>query len=390
MPFSMKINDGCILDRIRIQLLRKLSVYQNLRTPLSQMKNYVTLQVRILHEKRMGNSLCNIRGKKAFPSASFRDGFFRIFPGQQRVSVSAGAGAQSSAGGMFVPVFPQHRNGGRGFKPSSGRQSLAASLTLEAALGLSLFIFAAVCMLLPMRIMNTERKLQAAMESMGEEFSRYAYIKDAVEHSKPLSAAGTGDFAKAFCQHLVSGAAQGYGMVQVKEHVDTRALERMTMGRTQIMEEGEMIRLVLDYEIRLPFPVLGLPALQRTTACSRRAWVGLPGKTYDEDGNRTDDPDEIVYIGKNSTRYHRSRECHYLSNKLKSVALASIEGERNQSGARYSPCAVCGSQAGAYVYIMPSGTSYHSSAVCRAILAYVKAVRLSEVEHLGACSYCGK
>ena len=257
-------------------------------------------------------------------------------------------------------------------------------------MGLSLFIFAAVCMLLPMRIMHTERKLQAAMESMGEEFSRYAYIKDAMEHAKPLSRAGTGAFARAFCQNLVSGAVQGYGMVQLSACADTGALEHMTLERTRIQEEGEMIELVLDYEIRLPFPVLGLPALKRTAICSRRAWVGLAGKEYDGEGNRTDDPDEIVYVGKNSTRYHRSRECHYLSNQLRTVALASVDGERNQGGAKYHPCAVCGSQAGAYVYILPSGKSYHSSAACRAILAYVRAVRLSQVEHLGACSYCGK
>lgn len=337
MPFIMTITVVCFLSCIRKQKLQNTFHNPQIRMKMlcSGIRKYVTLQVQILLKQfnYISKSWAQCHDRRAF---------------------------------------------------------LSASLTLEAALGLSLFIFAAVCMLLPMRIMNTERKLQAAMESMGEEFSRYAYIKHAVEHSKPLSAAGTGDFAKAFCKHLVTGAAQGYGMVQLKDHTDTRALEHMSMARTRIQEEGEMIHLVLDYEIRLPFPVPGLPSLQRTAVCSRRAWVGLAGKTYDADGNRTDDPDETVYIGKNSTRYHRSRECHYLSNQLKTVPLASMEDHRNQSGSRYSPCAVCGSQAGTYVYIMPSGKSYHSSAVCRAILAYVKAVPLSQVEHLGACSYCGK
>ena len=53
--------------------------------------------------------------------------------------------------------------------------------------------------------------------------------------------------------------------------------------------------------------------------------------------------------------------------------------------------AVCGSKAGEgdAVYIMKSGSRYHSDASCTAITAYVQAVKLSEVEHLGACSYCG-
>lgn len=290
----------------------------------------------------------------------------------------------------FLSASREHEVYGRSgrCRGTRKRPKLGASLTLEAALALSLFIFAAVCMILPMKVLNTERKVQAALESVGEDFSRYAYIKKAAEESKYLSAAGTGDVAKGVCDYLVSGVAQGYALAQIGKHVDTSALRQMTMERTRILEDEEMIDLVLDYEIRFPFPVLGLPALSRTARCSRRAWTGLPGKDYDGEGKRGDE-DEIVYVGQNSTRYHRSRSCHYLANKLERVALADLEGKRNQSGSRYASCAVCGSQAGAYVYIMPSGRSYHGSAACRAILAYVRAVRLSEVKHLGACSYCG-
>lgn len=370
MPFSMIAVFRNFLPCIRKNLLQRISVDPQLRYPFSQMKRNVTLQVRILLKKIKKSVFASLHGKRAFFSASFLPGPDKPAPQLCRLGKKA------------ADKWPK--------RAVTGRTGIRASLTLEAALGLSLFIFAAVCMLLPMRVMHTERKLQAAMEALGEEFSRYAYIKDAVEQSKPLSRAGTGAFAKAFCQNLTSGAAKGYGMVLLSAHRDTSALEGMTLERTRILEEGEMIQLVLDYEIRLPFPVLGLPALKRTATCSRRAWVGLAGKEYDGEGNRTDDPDEIVYVGKNSTRYHRSRECHYLSNQLRTVPLASVEEERNQGGAKYHPCAVCGSQAGAYVYILPSGKSYHSSASCRAILAYVKAVRLSQVAHLGACSYCGK
>ena len=34
--------------------------------------------------------------------------------------------------------------------------------------------------------------------------------------------------------------------------------------------------------------------------------------------------DEIVYIGKNSTRYHRLRTCHYLYNDLKAVDSGAV------------------------------------------------------------------
>ncbi len=269
--------------------------------------------------------------------------------------------------------------------------SVPAALALEAALALSLFIFAATCLILPMKMMNTERRIQAALEKAGEDFSKYAYIKYEIEQGKLLSVAGADDFAKGFCDYLAAGIGEGYVQAQVMQYVDTDAVKKVTFGKSEIMTDGAFIDLVMEYEIRLPFPVLGLPALQRTARCRRRAWVGMAGKDYDGDGGSAEDGmDMIVYIGKNSTRYHKSRNCHYLSNDLKKVALGSVDALRNSGGKRYKPCAVCGSHASGTVYVMQSGGSYHSNPDCRAIISYAKAVRLSEAEHLGPCSYCGK
>lgn len=278
-------------------------------------------------------------------------------------------------------------------KALSGR-GMAASLTLEAAIVLSLFIFAVVCMILPMKIMNTERKIQAALESTGEEFSRYAYLKDVLEKGEELSIPGASDFAKAFCGHLAAGAAQGYTQAAVMGHVDTTALRRVRMLRSSVLEDGETFDLILDYEIQMPFPVLGLDALQRTARCRRRAWIGRAGKAggFGDGVGGQGDPDEIVYVGKDSTRYHRSRSCHYLANNLSAVAYEQVSGMRNDSGGKYYACGVCGAGVGSggTVYLMPSGTSYHTTKNCRAIVAYARAVKLSEVEHLGGCSYCSR
>lgn len=284
---------------------------------------------------------------------------------------------------LFLSIL-QDSCGKRAFLP------IPASLTLEAVMSLTLFIFAVVCLILPMKIMNTERKVQAALEKLGEDYSQYAYVEHALEKGKLSSVAGAGDFAKQFARQLVSGAARGYAQVQVSSYVDTEAMRQIRMLRSQILEDGETIDLVLDYEIRLPFPVLGLSALQRTARCKRRAWIGKAGKDYGGEGEQDGEEDPVVYIGKNSTRYHRSRNCHYLSNNLTEVARDRISGLRNDSGGRYYPCAVCGKDVADTVYIMPNGGSYHASKNCTAIVAYARAVRLSEVEHLGACSYCGK
>ena len=165
-----------------------------------------------------------------------------------------------------------------------------------------------------------------------------------------------------------------------------------------------MVHIVMRYRMRLPFSVLGVSSIPVEQVCSRRMWNGADGGRFgdgDRDGNGEED--EIVYIGKNSTRYHRLRTCHYLYNDLKAVDLGAVGELRNEAGGRYSSCGTCGGGSGGTgsggtgsgsmgssgtVYVMPYGSSYHVSKSCRSIIAYVQAVPLTQVEYLGECSYC--
>ena len=266
--------------------------------------------------------------------------------------------------------------------------SLNASLTLEASLVLPLLIFASVCLMLPARIMMTERKMQAGLEAVGEELSQYAYLLDSVERGNLGSIPG--EAALAFCQNAAVVAAPIYAYGKTMDYCDTARVSHVSMLGSSIGEDGETLDLVMEYDISFPFPVLGLSSLHRTVRSRRRCWIGREGR-YGADANAGDEDEQIVYVGKNSTRYHPDRSCHYLSNKLTAVAWESVSGKRNTDGSKYYPCASCAKNAGkgSTVYIMPSGGRYHTMQDCNAIMAYVRAVKLKEVKHLGTCSYCG-
>lgn len=280
----------------------------------------------------------------------------------------------------------------KAFLSASSEKGVAASMTVEAALVLTLLIFASVSLILPMRILNTERRVQAGLEAVGEQFSQYAYLRDVMEREDSSSAKGADGFAKSFCRQLEAGVAEGYAQARAMEHADTGNIGRVTMVRSEIMEDGEHFDLILDYSIRMPFPVLGLGEVRRTARCRRRAWIGRAGKEGTGADDETVEKDETVYVGKDGSRYHRNRNCHYLTNQLSPVAWEQVADRRNKSGGKYHACAVCGGQAGAgdTVYILPEGGSYHTTKVCTAILAYVRCAKLSEVEHLGPCSYCSR
>lgn len=262
------------------------------------------------------------------------------------------------------------------------------SLTLEASLCLSLFLFLCVCLMMPMKMMDRQRRIQAVMESVGEELSKYAYVqycfragdKDGVDTGRAGDAEEAG---------VESWMAAGYAAIRITNQIDSSWVESVSFDGTDIGTD-DMVHIVMDYRMRLPFSVFGLESVPVRQVCSRRMWNGADGNRHLEGNGAEDGRDEIVYIGKSPTRYHRQRTCHYLYNDLKPVPAGQVDSLRNQSGARYMPCRTCGSGAGSgTVYIMPYGTSYHSTQTCTSIIAYVQSVPLSQVEYLGACSYCG-
>lgn len=258
---------------------------------------------------------------------------------------------------------------------SSSGLYLKGSMSIEAALGFSIFLFACVCMIMPMKIMDRQRQIQAHLENAGEFLSQYAYLGDGQKNT------------------ILSGAAF-LGEQQIKGRIEQKGMENVSFGKSRILDDGETIRLVMSYEMKLPFSVLGLKSIPMESRSIRRAWIGRNGPlgegTSGLPENSQDHFREAVFVGKNSTRYHKTQECHYLSNNLTAVPYEKLDTCRNNGGRRYHACRICAGAAGpgSTVYIMPEGESYHSQWNCSATIAYVKEVSIEEAEHLGKCSYC--
>lgn len=274
---------------------------------------------------------------------------------------------------------------------TSWMENYPAAISVEAALALSIFIFAMVCMMFPFRMMERQRQVQASLESVNESLCQYAYLEYMLSHGEELPLE-EGDWKKDLLLGLVHGAAEAGARYRAEEMFSKEGMEQISYGASSFLEDGETMDFHIEYRMRLPFSILNLTALPFSSASVRRAWIGREGINRDGTGAAEDEDDTIVYIGKTSTRYHCSRDCHYLSNQLQAVSLDGISAFRNQSGGKYYPCAVCGKRASQKetVWIMRNGSRYHTDPACQAIAAYVQAVKLSEVKHLGGCSYCCK
>ena len=179
---------------------------------------------------------------------------------------------------------------------------MQGSLSIEAALSLSLFLFFCFSLIMPMKMLDRQRQIQAVMESVGEELSQYAYVeycfRTAEEGGAEVDVGRAEDTAS-------SVLAAAYASARILGEINREWVEAVSFEGTDIGED-EMVHIVMRYRMRIPFSVLGVSSIPVEQVCSRRMWNGADGGRFgdgDRDGNGEED--EIVYIGKNSTRYHR-------------------------------------------------------------------------------------
>ena len=271
---------------------------------------------------------------------------------------------------------------------------LGASLTIEAAIVLPLFIFMMFILIFPLRVMEEERRLQNAAEAVGKQLATAEYVQ-----SVGTELLKKDDESNEALEGVINGAEEGVALGIIL----AKALGLKSVGipyfgdNTSVFsgDDDDMFKVELVYDIKFPFQTYFIPAPTASVVVNRRAWTGSAGgrgrSKYSLEGEgEEDETDRTVYLGKTSTVYHDDPACHYLSNVMKTADASDMDSLRNESGGKYHACPSCKPVKSGTVYYFESGTAYHSSEHCKAVTAYSKAVKLSEVGDMRACSYCGK
>ena len=256
--------------------------------------------------------------------------------------------------------------------------SLPASMTVEAALVLPLTLFFFLALLQPITWIDRQRKVQTAMERIGEEISQYGILAESAE---------TGDSElPAFCTDAAAVLWIRGRAGQYADHV--------TVKEADVYGENGEIEFAAEYQEEIPFFAEVLGKQTETVAVKRRSWIGIPGKlkgdgSYQDDGGN--EQTEMVYVGAGMGRYHLFRDCHYISNEYMTVTRSEAE-TGSVPGEKRTPCAICGKKGDGSetVYITTAGEHYHYDKNCRSMMSYVREVPKSEAEHLGLCSYCAR
>ena len=274
---------------------------------------------------------------------------------------------------------------GKRVPPFTSVRKLRASMTVEAAIVLPLFMLASVTLLTPMRMLDCQRKLQTVVESTCEKMSLYAYMME----FKGNSDLKEDNEAEQLFTNIGSGVWLKTKLSEYSGNTHIASVQTPD-------EDGNMV-LEIVYKEKSPFFSEILPEITLDIAACRHSWRGIRGKLRKEPDEYKDEieevlPEEMVYVGKYMGRYHRKRECHYIYNDYQAVSIEEAKNMRNKDGDKYSECATCKKHmlTKGVVYITPVGRHYHVKTDCMAMISYVRKVPLSEVEYLGPCSYCSK
>ncbi len=240
-----------------------------------------------------------------------------------------------------------------------------ASLTVEAALVLPIFLFAMLSFLYIIRVLFYEEEVQWALNQAGREVSvEYALTeKEAVIN--PVYLTG-----------------------KMKLHLQGSQL-LPGMFHSVFDEEKKDIYLVADYRVKIPFPIFGKESFYIVQQCHTRAFTGVETRL----GEREKD-DRTVYITKSGSVYHTTMECTYLALSISQVKYQDIEGLRSTEGGKYYPCEGCcrgkAFSEDADVFICNYGDRFHRSRNCSKIRRSIQEITLAQAGNRHPCSKCGE
>lgn len=210
---------------------------------------------------------------------------------------------------------------------------LKASMSLEAALSFSLFLFFLVNVFSLIFLFIRYGDRLEALQQQGKELAIYAYSAES----------------------LLEG-------------------------------NDDLIRLYDTETVESLFTPLAAPKGVLPVQCVVKPWTGY--SVTDESSHTKEE--QVVYVTDNGRVYHKSRSCTHLSLSIRIVSFDRVNDERNDGGERYTPCEFCGNHSFLTVaFLTGQGNRYHSTLNCKGLKRTVREVYLSEAGSMPACSKCG-
>ena len=240
------------------------------------------------------------------------------------------------------------------------------SVTIEAAFGIPLFLFAALCLIWLIEIQSLKISIAAASQSAA---------KSAAEDTAVIPVLNT--------IKLKSDIVSLVGEERINRSIIKGGSSGISCWKSYVSPDTGEMNIQVEYEIMVPLPVMGSPAARLEESFRISSWSGRNNELIG-DGNS-----EIVYMTENASVYHEDYNCSYLRLSIRYIPYKELEVIRNESGGRYHACGKCVmGQAMTGVYITENGNKYHNTLGCSGLKRTIYAVKRSESGGVRGCSRC--
>lgn len=250
------------------------------------------------------------------------------------------------------------------------RKEYPASLTLEAAITIPLFVLFAVSILFLFRVLQVQQDVEAALEYAARESAIRAH----------------GENEDSWNMDTLSLAQLLFRDQLEERNAHTEYVEGGSGGFSFAWSDTEenYVDLCVTYRIRSPIGFWGLLEYPMNQRAKCHKWIGNVERDTTEErcGYRTEE----------GTVYHLYPDCSYLDLSIRAVPPESIAALRNASGGKYQFCERCGSdgaESGAF-YVTDYGEAYHKSLRCSGLKRTVYVLPLTELEGYPLCSKCAE
>lgn len=282
-------------------------------------------------------------------------------------------------------------------------KKVAASVTVEAALIMPIFMFVMVGFLFFFQIFKLQEDIQESITRVSKVASQYGYVYEYLQNSSEEAEDTKESKDHSAAKRVIQGFFDGtlfktkfleYMGENQNDNCIVGGLNGISFLESSFMKNDKDIEVVAIYTVRIPVIFFHQKPFTVVQRVHSRAFVGeslLEEANGNEDGLTEDE--EYVYVTRTGTKYHKDYHCTYLNVKLTKVSGKDLADKRNRGGAKYYPCESCMSgkckESGTY-YITKYGTRYHSSSKCNKIERDIRKIKQSEAGSRTPCSKCGK
>lgn len=233
------------------------------------------------------------------------------------------------------------------------------SITVEAALAVSLFFFAMITLMNLFEIIQIQVTVRNALCSVGKQMAAESSIQPMLFSSQMENRLVETIGADVLEKSLIRGGSEGLDCSRSRSYLTTTIME-----------------LVVDYEVEIPNFFFRIPVLERSEHIRIKGWTGREGWGIGSGQSR------VVYMTEYGMVYHTDMSCTYLELSIHPVLKEEAKG--------YTACMYCGYKAKeqSMVYVTDFGDRYHSSLDCRGLKRKIYAVSLDEIYGIGGCGKC--